>query len=305
MATGIEPRALEARVGPAVGIDAPADDPMPVGVGAAGVTLVDLTSARRRRHRRELPREVRRLLGPLLMLAVWCVVSWGHLVSERTFPPPQAVFDAGADLVRSGQLWGDLWASLKRAMTGLAIGTSAGVVIATVAGLSRRAEDVVDSIMQVMKAIPNFALVPLFIIWLGIDEAPKITLVALSTGVPIYINTYSGIRNVDAKLVDLSATLGLSRLGLTRHIVLPGALPGFLVGLRIALTNAWLALIFAETINAEQGLGSLMSDARSYFRLDIMVFVICIYAALGLTSYSFVRFLERRLLTWRPAFTGH
>jgi sulfonate transport system permease protein len=158
--------------------------------------------------------------------------------------------------------------------------------------------------MQIMKAIPNFALVPLLIIWMGIGEAPKITLVALSTAMPIYVNTYGAIRGVDNRLIEVGRTLGLGRFGIVRHLVIPGSLPGFLIGLRISLTNAWLALIFAETINAKSGLGQLMSDARSWFRLDIMVLVIVVYAILGLLSYSVVRFLEKHLLQWRRGFEG-
>jgi len=146
--------------------------------------------------------------------------------------------------------------------------------------------------------------VPLLIIWMGIDNAPKITLIVLSVSMPIYINTYSAIRNVDSRLIESARTLGLNSWERTRHIVLPGALPGFLVGLRIALTSAWLALVFAETINAREGLGALMSDARAWWQLDVMVLVIAIYAVLGLLSYAFVRFLERKLLAWRRGFTG-
>lgn len=158
--------------------------------------------------------------------------------------------------------------------------------------------------MQVLKSIPNFTLVPLLIVWMGIDNAPKITLITLSTLMPIYINTYGAIRNVDARLVETASTLGLDRWAQVRHIILPGSLPGFLVGLRISLTSAWLALVFAETINAQRGLGTLMSDARSWWQLDIMVLVITIYAVLGLSSYAFVRSLERRLLAWRRGFEG-
>jgi len=144
----------------------------------------------------------------------------------------------------------------------------------------------------------------LLIIWLGIDEAPKITLIVLSTSIPIYMNTYGAIRGVDQRLIDTARSIGLRRHELIRHVILPGAVPGFLVGLRISFANAWLALIFAEQINARNGLGQLMSDARNLFRVDLMVLIVVIYAVLGLGSYAIVRALERHLLTWRAGFQG-
>jgi sulfonate transport system permease protein len=178
------------------------------------------------------------------------------------------------------------------------------VLIALVAGLSRLGEDLFDSTMQVIKAIPNISLTPLLIIWMGIDEAPKIALIALATSMPIYMNTYGAIRGVDARLVDTARTLGLGKVALVRHIILPGSVPGFLVGLRLSMTSAWIALVFAEQINAQTGLGKLMSEARNWFRLDMMVLVILTYAVVGLLSYAFVRFLERKLLVWRRGFDG-
>jgi sulfonate transport system permease protein len=252
-----------------------------------------------RRRRKRLPRELRGVLGPLLILAVWAALSWTGVLGGHVFPAPQEVVSAAIDQAKLGTLGPNILASMVRAFGGLAIGVAIGVVVATIAGLTRWAEDSIDSVMQVLKAIPNFALLPLLIIWLGIGETPKITLVVLATAMPIYVNMYSAIRSVDARLVDLSRTLGLSRAALITNIVLPGSLPGLLTGLRIAVTNAWLALIYVEAINAPQGLGKLMSDARSWYRLDIMVLVICLYAILGLLSYAVVQLMERVLLGWR------
>ncbi len=268
----------------------------------AGLHRLPTTSAPRRRS--HVPRPIRRLSGPAALVGVWWLLTATGHIGPNTFPSPTAVWDIGVALFRNGQLQSALAASAERAGLGLGIGVSAGLAVAIAAGLTRLGEDVIDSSMQVLKAIPGFSLVPLFIIWMGIDEAPKITLIALSTSMPIYINTYGAIRNVDARLVEAAHTLGVGRVGLVRHIIVPGAVPGFLVGLRISLTSAWLALIFAEQINASDGIGKLMSEARSWFRLDMMVLVVVIYAILGLVSYSFVRFLERRLMQWRRGFAG-
>lgn len=261
--------------------------------------LVDLGRGTGTTTRRRLPRDLRGVLGPLLLLAAWAVLTLTGLIGSDVLPSPLEVVRAGWELAIAGSLHPHLAASLARAMGGLSIGITIGLSLALVAGLVRPIEDGLDSTMQVFKAIPNFALLPLLIIWFGIGEAPKITLVVLSTAMPIYINSYGAIRGVDGRLLDLARVLRLSRASTIVSIVLPSALPGFLTGLRMAMTNAWLALIFAETINAPQGLGKLMSDARSWFRLDVMVLVICLYAILGLLGYAVVRLLERKLLSWR------
>lgn len=282
----------------------PAADNRPEPPASGTDVLVSLETGSQHRRRRQLPRPLRRLSGPVSLVAVWWSLSSIGVLSPRTLPPPGDVVLAAIELTRTGELQTALWASLQRVLVGLAIGLAAGLFIAVAAGLTRRGEDIIDSSMQILKAIPNFALVPLLIIWMGIGESPKITLVALSTAMPVYINTYGAIRGVDNRLIEAGRTLGLGRFGIVRHLVLPGSVPGFLIGLRISLTNAWLALIFAETINAKSGLGQLMSDARSWFRLDIMVLVIVVYAVLGLLSYSLVRFLEKHLLQWRHGFDG-
>lgn len=249
-------------------------------------------------------RSLRRLLGPIALLAIWWLVTEAGWVAPTTLPRPADVWSAGVRMVDNGRLQGALWASSRRVLSGLALGIVAGLLVAVVAGLTRFGEDLLDSTMQVVKAVPNVALTPLLIIWLGIDEPTKITLIALSTSMPIYMNTYGAIRGVDARLVDAGRTLGLGRWGLVRHIILPGSVPGFLVGLRMSVASAWIALVFAESVNAQEGLGKLMSEGRTYFQLDVMVLVLVIYAVVGLFSYGVVRWLEARLLVWRRGFEG-
>ena len=183
-------------------------------------------------------------------------------------------------------------------------GIALGLGLALVAGLSRVGENFVDANMEVLRAVPNFALVPLLIVWFGISEVPKILLITLAVAVAIYINTFSAIRSVDAGLVEAARSFGAGRAELIYRVIIPGSLPGFLVGLRLALTASWLSLIFAETINAKKGLGRMMTDAREYFQIDVVFVLIAVYAILGLTSILIVRFLEARLLTWRRAYDG-
>lgn len=251
-----------------------------------------------------MTRALRRLSGPALILLLWWLASRFEWVDPNDLPSPGAVWDATRDSYSSGELSEALWTSLRRVLLGTLFGIGAGVTVATLAGTSRLGDDLLDSTMQVVKAVPTIALTPLLIVWLGIDEAPKLLLIALSTSMPIYMNTHGAIRNVDRRLVDTARMLDVSRLGVVRHVIAPAAVPGFLVGLRISLANAWLALIVAEQINARHGLGQIMADARSYFRIDRMLMVVVIYAILGLASYAFVRTLERNLLQWRRGFDG-
>jgi sulfonate transport system permease protein len=197
-----------------------------------------------------------------------------------------------------------MWASLRRVLGGLLIGGTIGVMLAILSGLSRFGEDMIDSTVQMLRTVPNVALIPLLIIWFGIGEATKIALIAIATAFPLYINVYAGIRNVDVSLVEAGRTLGLSRAGLVRHVVLPGALPNALVGLRYSLAVAWLVLVFGEQVNATAGIGYLMSNAREFFQTEVIVVCLAVYALLGLGVDLTIRLLERVLLSWRPAFTG-
>lgn len=251
-----------------------------------------------------IPRPLQRLLGPLVLLAAWQLLSALDVFDPRTTPAPLTVLQTAIDLVASQELQGHLWASLQRVLKGLALGLALGLAGAIVAGLTRWGENLVDANMEILRAVPNFALLPALIAWFGIGEEPKVALISLSVLVAIYINTYSAIRNVDASLVEAARAFGVGRRELVTAVILPGALPGFLVGLRLALTAAWLSLIFAETINAPVGLGRLMSDAREYFRIDVIFVLLAVYSVLGLLSLALVRFLEGRLLTWRRAFDG-
>ncbi|GAA1361649.1 ABC transporter permease [Streptomyces beijiangensis] len=272
------------------------------GPGSALVDAVALNKPRRTLI--PLPRPVRRLAGPLLLVLVWQLLGTFGVVGERVLAPPSAVFSAGWELTRTGELTDHLLASLTRVASGLALGVSAGLVIAVVAGLFRLGDELLDSTMQVLRALPVLGLLPLVIIWFGVGETPKIALVAFGTAFPVYVNTYSAIRGVDHRLVESGRTAGLGRLGLVRHVILPGAVPGFLVGLRFALTGAWLIMIIAEQLNATNGIGYLMNQAQSWYRTDIIVLGLLIYGLLGLGADALVRLLERRLLSWRHGFEG-
>ncbi|MFE2327157.1 ABC transporter permease [Streptomyces sp. NPDC059385] len=255
-------------------------------------------------RRRPVPRSIRRITGPLLLLALWQLASTLGWLPADTLAPPSTIASAGADLIGDGTLPGAMAVSLQRVAIGLVIGGTAGTVLALLSGLSRLGEDLIDASVQMLRTVPWVGLIPLFIIWMGIGEAPKVALIALGTAFHMYLNVYAGIRGVDEQLIEAGQVLGLGRWGLVRNVVLPGALPGFMTGLRYSLATAWLALVFGESINADVGIGFLMNQAREFFRTDVIVVCLVVYAFLGLTADLVVRTLERLLLQWRPTFTG-
>ena len=238
------------------------------------VALVDPRAVIDKRHRRQfVPRWLQRLFGPMLLVVLWQILSTTGVFDERTVPPPTRVVSTAVRLIAEGSLQEHLFTSLLRVGYGVLFGIALGLGLALIAGLSRVGENFVDANMEVLRAVPNFALVPLLIVWFGISEVPKILLITLAVAVAIYINTFSAIRSVDAGLVEAARSFGAGRAELIYRVIVPGSLPGFLVGLRLALTASWLSLIFAETINAKKGLGRMMTDAREYFQIDV-VFVL-------------------------------
>ncbi|MPY61034.1 ABC transporter permease [Streptomyces spongiae] len=255
-------------------------------------------------RRLTVPRSVRRASGPLGLVLAWFLASTTGVLPETVLASPVDVVRQAVELTRSGELPGAIAASGRRAATGFLIGATVALSLSLLAGLFRLGEDVIDSSMGMFRAIPWVGLIPLFIVWFGIEETPKIALVALGVTYPLYFNIYGGIRSTDAQLVEAARMMGLGRLGLIRYVILPSALPGALVGLRYALSTAWLALVFAEQVNADAGLGYLMSNAQQYFRTDIIVLCLTVYALLGLTCDFAVRVLSRRLLRWRANFEG-
>lgn len=274
--------------------------------GARTPDLVDVVAGHRRRRGvwARIPRPVRRMVSPVLILAAWTIGSTTGLLNADLFPPPTHVAATAWRLLADGQLALHVGASATRVLTGTVMGILLGVLLAVLAGLTRTGEDLLDWTMQILKAVPNFALTPLLIIWMGIGEGPKIVLITLGVAIAIYINTYAGIRGVDQQLVEMAQTLEARRSTLVTQVILPGAMPNFLVGLRLGLSSAWLSLIFAEMINTTQGIGFLMSRAQTNLQFDVSLLVIVIYAVAGLASYSLVRLLERLLLSWRNGFAG-
>src|SRR5690554_1656072 len=252
--------------------------------------------------RQQLLQRLAPWLLPSLLLAAWQLAVTSGLLSSRILPAPSAVVLAGWNLISSGEIWEHLAISTWRAFVGLAIGGGLGLLLGFISGLSRWGERLLDSSVQMVRNIPHLALIPLVILWFGIDETAKIFLVALGTLFPIYLNTFHGIRNLDAGLVEMSRSYGLSGWALFRDVILPGALPSILVGVRFALGFMWLTLIVAETISASAGIGYLAMDAREFLQTDVVVLTILLYALLGKLADVTVRRLEQSWLRWHPAY---
>lgn len=251
-----------------------------------------------------VPRWLRRTSGPLALLALWQLLSSTGTLSKDVLASPGTIAGVARDLLVDGSLTSAMGVSLQRVAVGLLLGTVVGTSLALISGLFRVGEDLVDAGVQMLRTVPFVGLIPLFIIWFGIGEAPKIAVITLGVSFPLYLNVYAGIRGVDSQLIEAGESLGLSRWGLIRHVILPGALPGAMTGLRYSLGIAWLALVFAEQINADSGIGFLMVQARDFLRTDVIVVCLIVYAFLGLIADFIVRTLERLLLQWRPTFTG-
>jgi len=243
-----------------------------------------------------------RLVSPVVLLVLWQVLSSTGVVSPKRLASPAAVVAAAGELWANGQLPAALVISVQRVAIGVALGLAAGIALGLIAGFSRLGELAVDPPLQMLRTVPFLGLVPLFILWFGIGETPKVLLVALGVTFPLYLNLFAGIRGIDAKLVEAARTLGLRGWSLAWHVVLPGALPQTLVGLRQSLGIAWLSLIVAEQINADAGLGYLVMNAREFYRTDIVVLGLVAYALLGLITDAIVRALEGRALAWRRTF---
>ncbi|MEU1203918.1 ABC transporter permease subunit [Nocardia sp. NPDC005825] len=240
-----------------------------------------------------------RFVLPALIIAAWWIASGTGALSPQVLAGPPKVWSALLELARSGQLVDFALASFTRAAIGVALGVSAGLLLGMVAGLSSLGEELVDSTLQIVRAVPFLALVPLFIAWFGIDELYKVALIAVATVAPMYAYTYLGVRNVDRKLIEAARGFGLSGVRLVLEVILPAALPGVLMALRVCLSISITGLIAAEQVGTTEGVGYLVTLAQEYNRTDYMVLCVVLYAVLGLVFDAAVRLVERVAMPWR------
>lgn len=242
---------------------------------------------------------LRRLVSPIILIALWQAASSAGLLSADTMASPATIAATARDLIADGTLGQEALISVQRVAIGLTLGLVTGLVLALLAGLSRLLDDAIDPPMQALRTLPHLGLVPLFIIWFGVGEEPKVYLVAFGVLFPIYLTTLAGIRGIDRRILEAADAMALTWWQRVRYVVLPGALPSALTGLRQSLGIAWLSLVVAETIAASSGLGYLINQAREFGQTDIVVVVLVVYAVLGLVTDGVVRIIERRALAWR------
>ena len=241
---------------------------------------------------------------PILLVVIWELGARSGLIAARVLPAPSAVALAFWVNLENGALVHHTLISTQRALYGLLIGGGLGFVLGVINGASVLSEKLTDSSLQMLRNVPHLAIIPLVILWFGIDESAKIFLVAIGVLFPIYLNTFHGIRMVDRGLIEMGRIYGLSPLALYARVILPGALPSILVGLRYALGIMWLTLIVAETISAQSGIGYMTMNAREFLQTDVVLLGIIIYALLGKLADMATRWLERRALAWHPGFQG-
>lgn len=242
---------------------------------------------------------------PVLLLLCWQAAAELGLLPDNVLPSPTAVIGAAWRLTINGELPTHIAVSAKRAGLGFLIGGSLAFSFGLLNGVSRIGERLTDTTFQMVRNIPNLAMVPLVILWFGIEDSARVFLVSLGVFFPIYINTYHGIRTADVQLVEMGRSYGMSKWELFHRVILPGALPSIFVGLRYALGIMWLTLIVAETIAANAGIGYMAMNAREFMQLDVVVLSILLYALLGKLADSTARLMERTTLQWHPAFQVH
>ncbi|MEC7053973.1 ABC transporter permease [Streptomyces collinus] len=266
------------------------------------VALAEDGTRQVRRRRRLAPGKrlpATRLVGPAAVLALWSAASAAGLLDPGAIPAPWTVLETGSRLWSAGTLPDDILTSLQRAATGFSIGLVVGILLALASGLTRTGEALIDGTVNLNRAIPTLGLIPLFILWLGIGETFKIAIIAIVVYIPIYLNTHAALSGIDSRFVELAEVQGLSKLRFIRQVVVPGALPGFFVGLRLGVTGSWLGLVVLEQINATSGLGYMMFQAQNYGQTDVILVGLVVYGIFGLISDSAVRLVERRVLSWR------
>lgn len=252
---------------------------------------------------RRLDSVARRTLGPAIILTLWALSTSLGWVHPSVLPGPGALADAVVHLWKNENLAQHLGVSLGRSLTGGLIGICAGLLLGIFAGLFRIADQLYDTLLQMIRTVPFLALVPLVIVWFGIGEGSKLLLIALASCFPMYINVAAGVRNIDRKTIEAMRIFGLSGGKLIGQVVLPLAMPAILTGLRFSLSVSVLVLVAAEQINAAAGIGYLLSTAQAYQWVDVLLVCIFIYALLGLAADLIVRTLEKYLMPWRPSQT--
>ncbi len=270
------------------------------------------SNAHREKKHKMMPRSsggswrlfIRGAILPVLILSIWQILSSTGTISTQLFSSPALILRQYWELSLSGELLHHLRISLVRALLGFLLGGSCGLLLGLFVGMFRKVEETVNPTVQMLRTVPLLAITPLFILWFGFGELSKVLLISLGAFFPLYVNTFLGVRNVDAKLFEVARVLEFSRFSQMMRLVLPAALPNVLLGIRLSLTIAWLCLVTAELLGADTGVGFMIQDARAFMQTDIVFVGITIFAIVGKLSDSIVRFFEIKLLRWQDSYKG-
>jgi sulfonate transport system permease protein len=265
--------------------------------GVASATIAREASPRAGR-RLPVPRAAIGLIVPALLLAFWQWLVEREVYTRGQLPEPLDVWRAAEQLNEAGRFWENVRVSLVRVGWGFGIGAAIAIALGLLVGLSRLADALLSPTIGAIRAIPSLAWVPLLILWMGIGEEPKLTLIAIGAFFPVFTSLVGGIRQIDRKLIEVGHAYGLRRLALARSIVMPAALPSLFTGLRIGLAQAWLFLVAAELIGAFSGLGFLLTDGQNAGRADIILLSIISLALLGKLTDLLLQWVERWLFRW-------
>ncbi|ROO86694.1 sulfonate transport system permease protein [Actinocorallia herbida] len=247
---------------------------------------------------------VRRAIVPVFLIAAWQTAAASGVIDVRLFSSPVRTASRLVELTVDGTLPGNLLISVCRAALGLGLGVATALLLGVAAGLWTLGEELIDSTVQMVRTVPVFALTSVFVVWFGFGELPKILLIAMACFFPVYLNVYAGVRGVDRGLIEMAGAMGKTQWQVIRHVLLPGAMPQTLVGLRFSFSISVLALVIAETLNATSGLGYLLMTAQQYVDTDTIFACVIVYCLLGIAVDVLVRSLERRFLVWRASFGG-
>ncbi len=251
-----------------------------------------------------IPAWLRGFVVPLIILVLWQYAGTAGLILPTVLPTPLAILTSFYELTISGELAANLQISILRALGGFLLGGGLGLLLGILIGFSKKAESYLDPSLQMLRTVPHLAVTPLFILWFGFDELSKVLLIALGAFFPIYINTFLGIRSVDAKLFDVARVLEFNWYSQITRLIFPAALPNILLGVRLSLGIAWLGLVVAELMGSSAGVGYMIMDARQFSKTEKVFVGIIIFAVVGKLTDSLVRFFEQKLLKWRSSFQG-
>ncbi|MGG3556243.1 ABC transporter permease [Peribacillus frigoritolerans] len=239
---------------------------------------------------------------PVVVLIAWQALGSVGILPAQLFSSPLLIVMTFIDLVQSGEMGMHLQISLTRAFLGFALGGFLGLLLGIIVGMQKKSEEYLNPSIQMLRTVPLLAITPLFIMWFGFGELSKVLLIALGAFFPLYLQTFLGLRNVDKKLYDVALILEFSRREQITKLMIPAALPNILLGIRLALSAAWMCLVVAELLGADRGVGFMIQDARSFMQTDVVFVGIIVFALAGKISDSLVRFLENHLLKWQDSF---